>query len=303
MNQVIKKVIVFLLPVIILGIMLELVTRNIPNDYKMKDNYMNSNSSKIETLILGSSHAFYGINPTYFKSNTYNLAFLSQSVAYDYLLWKHYHLSNLKTIILPISFFTLHSTIESDSCGWMIKNYNIYMHLNSKMAPKYNFEIFSEQLRPLLIKNYLYYMKDSSIIFSNELGWSKKTGFRNENKFDQLAIDAFHRHQVDTNLYVNFNIEILNKFIQEAKEKNIKVLLVTTPTYVSYNNLVLKTKQYKEIQNEISLLMKKYSNCIYINSINDKNYIKTDFYDGDHLNEIGARKYSVFLDSICNTIK
>ncbi len=302
MKKFIFKISYIILPILFFSICLEIATRNIPNDYKTKDKYIKANGSKIQTLILGNSHTFYGVNPIYFRSNTYNLAFLSQSVEYDYRLWDRYknELKNLKTVIVPISLFTLHSTMESDGCGWMIKNYNIYMDVHSSSEPKYNFEIFSEKIRPLLEKNYLYYKKDSTYSMSKELGWASRKGTKKGKSIIDYSMDAFQRHSVDTNLYVADNIKTLHTFINELDKRKIKIILITTPTYKSYYNLVVAKNQYKEIQKELLKIDSTYSNCIYINSINDDRFLDSDFYDGDHLNEVGAKKYSLFLDSIVN---
>jgi hypothetical protein len=204
------------------------------------------------------------VNPIYFRSNTYNLAFLSQSVEYDYRLWDRYknELKNLKTVIVPISLFTLHSTMESDGCGWMIKNYNIYMDVHSSSEPKYNFEIFSEKIRPLLEKNYLYYKKDSTYSMSKELGWASRKGTKKGKSIIDYSMDAFQRHSVDTNLYVADNIKTLHTFINELDKRKIKIILITTPTYKSYYNLVVAKNQYKEIQKELLKIDSTYSNCI-----------------------------------------
>lgn len=300
MNKLLIKIFLFISPIIIIGIGIEWSTRQIPNDYQKKNTAMLERAANIETLILGNSHTFYGVNPALFHSNTYNLAFLSQSVEYDYRLFSHYEakLSKLHTLIVPISLFSLHSTMESDGCGWMIKNYNIYMNLNSSIEPKKNLELFSEKIRPILQKNYLYYFKDSTYCTSDLNGWSRRIGARKKHSIDTLSQEAFHRHFFDKSTYVKYNIDMLEKLILLAKKKQIKILFITTPTYHSYYQLAIETKQYKEVQDVLKLLVAKYSNCAYINSINDSRFEKDDFFDGDHLNEQGARKYSLFLDSL-----
>jgi hypothetical protein len=103
-----------MLPIVLVAFICEVAFRAIPNDYKLKRHYLDKNALQIETLILGSSHALYGINPEYFTTKTFNGSNISQSINYDYQIIKKYEkdLKNLKTLILPLSYFTLFRKLE-----------------------------------------------------------------------------------------------------------------------------------------------------------------------------------------------
>ncbi len=77
-----------------------------PNPYKYE--WMQENAEEVETLVLGSSHTFYGIRPEFFDSKTFNLANVSQGMKQDLFLIKYWanRYKNLKYVIFPISFFT-----------------------------------------------------------------------------------------------------------------------------------------------------------------------------------------------------
>lgn len=304
MKKYILKSILFISPVLILALVLELMTRNIPNDYALKNKLILNKADDIEVLILGNSHSFYGINPQYFSKKTFNLAFRSQSIEYDYRLWKRYEpkLKKNKIIILPISFFTLYSRIESFNNSWLVKFYNIYMGLNTSFTPKDNFEIFSSKVEPLIKKNYYYYTSDTSDCISDENGWCKRSGSKNFTKIKEQAIEAYNRHISDTVPHFDDNIKILDKLLKEANDKGIQVIMITSPNYKFYADTVSKSDRYIKMQNALNALDKKYNQAIYINSMFDKRFIDSDFYDGDHLNEQGAKKYSIFLDSVVNNI-
>ena len=106
----------------------EVVLRNIPNDYIYKKKYLDVYSNEIETLVLGSSHSFYGVNPAFFFKNTFNASHISQSFDYDLEILEKYdgYLGELKTVVIPISYFSLFHKLESGSESWRIKNYIIY---------------------------------------------------------------------------------------------------------------------------------------------------------------------------------
>ena len=73
MRKFITKTIYISLPIIVIAIIMEILLRNIPNDYLFKKKYLDEYSSEIETLILGSSHSLYGFNPEYFTSKTFQV--------------------------------------------------------------------------------------------------------------------------------------------------------------------------------------------------------------------------------------
>ena len=112
MGKFILKILMFLIPLVIILSALEYIAQSSPNSYKYKDEYIDKNCDSIKTLILGSSHSFYGINPEYLGNNSFNLANVSQDLKFDLYLFKRYieKCKNLKTLIVPISYFSLYET-------------------------------------------------------------------------------------------------------------------------------------------------------------------------------------------------
>lgn len=83
----------------------EFLVRTMSNPYKVKNKWMMEHSQNINSIILGSSHTYYGVRPEYVDS-LYNLANVSQNPKYDYFMLEKYGnlCPNLKTVILPISY-------------------------------------------------------------------------------------------------------------------------------------------------------------------------------------------------------
>jgi hypothetical protein len=80
------------------------------------------------------------------------------------------------------------------------------------------------------------------------------------------------------------------------------VLLFTSPAYKTY----VQYFESKYINNLISAATKianSYKNAVYVNFLNDKSFDEKDYFDADHLNEIGAKKLSLKIDSIINSSK
>ena len=86
MRRLYLKIALFLLPLFLVWLALEVFYRQAPNNYSYKDQQLQNVAANVQTLVMGDSHAFYGINPAYFKDPTFNLSNISQSLLTDELL-------------------------------------------------------------------------------------------------------------------------------------------------------------------------------------------------------------------------
>lgn len=310
MKQFLTKVIIISLPILFGAIFMEFLLRNTPNDYLFKKQYLDKNSSKIETLILGSSHSFYGFNPEYFSSNTFNASHISQSLNYDYEILKKYQdqFKNLKTIVLPISYFTLYGKLEAGSESWRVKNYIIYYGLNSSKSLVDYSEVLSNRINVNIKRIKSYYLLGNSTISCTDLGWGTRYNSKNARDLAETGKTAAKRHtREDINSYkyqeiFNDNILILNSIIEWCKKNNVNVLLLTPPAFETYRQN-LNQEQLKITVNTARDICSKYENCKYYNLLTDANFVAIDFYDADHLSEIGAKKLSVLINGKINDWK
>ena len=164
----------YLLPILVFFIVLEIILRQIPNVYSHKKNYLEANADKIETLILGSSHTYYGIDPVYFSSNNsvFNGAHVSQSLDYDYEILKRYaaKLNNLKTVVIPVSYFTPWSRLSNGSESWRVKNYVIHYKISKNDDKlKYHFAVLGSKFT-VHIRHLASYLQGNNITCSNAGG-------------------------------------------------------------------------------------------------------------------------------------
>jgi lysophospholipase L1-like esterase len=90
------------------------------------------------------------------------------------------------------------------------------------------------------------------------------------------------------------NIKYLETLIEKLQSKNVRPVLVTTPVYHTYSDNIDK-KNYDLMQKNVNDLVKKY-NIKYFNYFTDNRFIDKDFITSDHLNEMGAEKFSKILD-------
>lgn len=289
-----------ILAIFIFFLVLEIAIRKIPNDYQQKKSYLDKNASKINTLILGSSHSFYGINPKYFSKNTFNAAYVSQTLDLDNELLQIYKekLTNLKTVIIPISYASLFESLETDVEKWRLKNYILYYGFENKYHFTDNFETLNHDILLNIKKVINHYVLNKSFITSSNLGWGTNFSSKDHQKFDGNF--TAKKHTVNNFRLFEANLKSLHKIIELCQKKKVKILFITTPTDVSYYKNVNQIQLLKTT-NTINELVKKNPNCEYINLLDSEKFLATDFHDADHLNEIGAKKLSLFLDKKFNS--
>ena len=319
MKKFISKTIFFLLPIFVLAVIMEVALRAIPNDYKQKRSDMDSRSDEIEILVLGSSHSLYGINPKYFSQNTYNVAYVSQSLDLDYKILEKYHdrFKNLKTIIVDISYFSLYATLETEAESWRAKNYNIYYDISTSKATN-NFEVLTNKLDINYSRMKLYYTKkikndkafiDSTFTAKMYDGWISLKPAKTTDDLEETGVAAAGRHTYDITERSRVEIHdeqtnVLGKIVDWSKQKKVKVVFVTTPTYKTYYNRI-NAAQWDNTYKVIEDICRKNSNCRYINLLKNEGNLFTekDFSDADHLSETGAEKMSKLINEFLISTK
>lgn len=304
MNKFIKKTLLFCVPVLILILIMELLLRNIPNDYSYKKNYLDQHSNEIEAIFLGSSHAFYSINPKNIHSNSFNAAHISQSLDYDIEILRKYEkqTDKLKYIVVPIDYFSLFNRLETGVESWRIKNYNIYYGFNQSYKCKDNFEILNGKLFDNFNRVVQFYWHHKSEVSCNRLGWGTKHNSKNNKDLVNTGKAAAKRHAIKMKSFFNENLAIVNEIIAIAKFKKAKVIFYTNPAHKTYVSQLNK-EQLKIVYSTIKRIANSNSNVNYYDFLCDPSFMKEDFFDADHLNEIGAEKFSKKMDSIIISLK
>jgi len=308
MKRFLLNTLYILLPLLLIAGIMEVLLQHIPNDYKYKKEYLEKNAENIETLILGSSHAFFGLNPIYFSKKTFNTSNISQSLNYDYQIVNKYlnNSTSLRTIILPISYFTLFGKLEEGEEAWRVKNYVLYYRLNTATKLTNYSEIFSNKFTVNFDRLYAYYIKNESSISCSTLGWGlnyKSTNAQDLSKTGKIASERHTRkdiHSIESQIIFNENITILQSLIEWCISRNVNIVFITPPAYKTYTQCLNK-EQLSITVETINDICSQYPNCTYLNLLNDTNFVAKDYYDADHLSEIGAKKLSIKMNEILNT--
>ena len=297
MKRFILKVFKFIFPIFLITLFMEVLLRQSPNDYKFKKEYLDSHSNEIETLVLGSSHSFYGIDPIYFSNKTFNASHISQSLDIDFEILKKYEANweNLNTEILPIYYFTLFENLNNISEAWRLKNYLIYYNINVSDSWIHNLEMLSNQFKINIERLNSYYIKGDLNLSCSNLGWGTDYKSDNAKELNKSGKTAAIRHTKDNFNYLDDNIITVMKIIEFCNNRDINIILFTPPSFITYYEN-LDAKQLKITVETSEKVVQEFGNCYYINLLNNSKFNSNDFYDADHLNEIGAKKLSLIIN-------
>jgi hypothetical protein len=295
-KKFIQSLLIFLAPIMVIALVADLMLRHIPNDYSYKNDYLRKHSDSIEVLLLGSSHAFYGLNPRFFQARAFNAAYVSQSLDYDDAILEKYHWSRLKYVLIPISYFSMYSNLTSSREAWRVKDYVIYYKIKPPRGITDYTEIFSGRLDLNWKRISSYYLHGVSDITCTDQGWGTACSSRDARDLTETALEAIHRHTVarDEGI-VDANEAALRKMIGYAQHHHITVVLYTPPAYPTYADR-LDPAQWSATVKVATGVAAAYPHTVYLDFLKDARFTAGDFHDADHLNEIGAQKFTRIMD-------
>lgn len=299
MKGFVIKVLIFLVPVLVASVVIEVLLRRMPNDYRNKSQAL-KHGENIEVLCLGSSHALYSVNPAYLDYKAYNGAFVAQSVDIDLKLLQHHiaDLPNLKVLMLPVTYITLAMKLEDGPEVWRMKNYNLYHdHIFPSYSIDKNSELLGAPFHAIYYRLKDYYIFGKSPLTCTPLGFGTNYKFEDRKNLASTGKLTAERHTVKDKTDYRENKGSIESIISLCKAKNVRVVLFTTPANHAYRdyldlrqlNAVIGFAQQMEKQNP--------GEVYYFNLFEDSDFVDADYYDGDHLNDRGAKKFSLKLNA------
>ncbi len=296
-KQIVIKLFIFLLPLVIAFGFIEykLRTKHFVSSYAAKKYYLEKQLDNVETLVVGSSQMFNGIDVGYFNNNAFNIANVSQTLYYDKRLTLQYlpKLPKLKTVIVGVSYFSFFYQLCDTPEDWREEFYADYYSINGCKYKQKNWLYLKtyqpKQALSLAFNNF----KDESASTILANGFQPK--FMQKDISDSLGLERVKVHNEEN--FANRRKEIetdLEDFVQKLTTKNIKVVFVTMPVFTTYSrhcnkNIIEQNTSF------VNQLCKKY-NCKYLNYFTDERFVKDDFEDNDHLKNNGAKKLSTIIN-------
>ena len=300
MKKFLKYSLFFVLPLLIAAIPVEYMIRQVPNPYKYKYDWMQKNAKDVEILILGSSHTFYGIRPEFFEGKAFSLANVSQGLRQDLFLLKYWadKYKSLKTIICPISFFSWFGHgLEYGSESYRCRYYKIYMDCD--LYPDfslYNFELSDFRIAKGKFTKLLFPYTDPGY---DNYGWGNTCTLSEKNLKEwndgTEAEAAVKRHTVKNWDYIYQNYSLMKELAEFCQSHKIQLVLITTPCWPSYYDN-LNSEQLKKMYEQTHKIIQEY-NLPYFDYLKDPRFEADDFYDSNHLSDVGAIKFTKILDA------
>lgn len=302
MRRLIRTVLLFSLPILLIMSSIEYSLRTIPNDYFFKDYYLKNESENIQVLYLGNSHIYFGLDPTVSKFRAFNAAATSQTLDIDLeILQKYKNWKSLKAVIVPIDYISMYFRLENSMDSWRMKNYVLYYGFSSKKIVNH-FELLNGKFATNSNRIKDYYFNGKSNVDCNNFGYGLSYDHAKSENINNTAISAANRHTINLNenkFISNFenNKKVVYQFIEFAKQNKAKIYFVSPPVSKKYMNLT-DNDQLKNTTTFIENIVetnKGYSS--YLNFMDSSDFENSDFFDGDHLNDVGAKKFTYKLDA------
>ena len=304
-NSKIRKFIlsgvIFILPVLIIMILAEYLLTQLDFAEKIKNQYIEDNSSGIEILFLGSSQVERAINPEYIVKPSINLANSSQRLYEDFELLKRFvkELPNLKVVVIEITFDKLERDHSETASVVHHKNFKFYnvntFGRNLKIQDNFLFHsdpsYFSNQIES-------YFTGKQEIVY-NKYGFdiNKFHGSYPQAKFNDSLIkdDSIYIQNIENEIAFLENRKILENLIQFCASKNLKILVYSPPEHIRFRKL-RKPHLVQKYENFIKKLKILHPKIEFYSDTYNTQFLIEDFYNANHLNPDGAKKASLLLD-------
>ena len=299
MRRLYSKLALFLLPLFLVWLALEVFYRQASNNYSYKDQQLQKVAPFTKTLIMGDSHAFYGINPVYFKDPTFNLSNISQSLLTDELLLEK-HIANLpalKTVFINISYFTLSAKENDLESNWRKYFYYHSMGIRAPSISFWNPKRYSMALIQRFDKSIdlvQQYYKNHTIVSATPLGYGKQDMSNVVQDKEAISVVIANKHE-DNSLDFKHNTARLQRIIALCKKYGGGVVLLEMPVYPAYYNL-LDTEKKEKIKSVLHELSGVNDTVFYLDLSTSPLFEKQDLRDADHLTNSGAKKCSILLN-------
>lgn len=239
----------------------------------------------IETLILGSSHGQYAYVP---RRGEYNLCLPSQDLHYSYALYKKYRakFKKLKNVILFYSVFSPGFDVLKGS-----ESYRGY-HYEQIFGIKPNIRGFSKKMHGLYDSFCKNIEKEASKLKISETYRGRNPDIKGKNVGRLGVTNYVKRAEVHLkgNLRESRQTPYVEKLIQSAQQRQVRVTVVLSPAHVKYRGSLPAAA---ELFADLFELLKSHPEVKLADFYSQDVLANDDFWwDYDHLNPAGARQFT-----------
>jgi hypothetical protein len=308
MRKIIIKIGLFILPFIVLIGILETGLGRVQDVYSHKADLFKKQQSQIETLFLGASPTAYGIDPSYLRANSFNLANLYQFLDQDTALVSRFvaEMPKLKLVVfnlvppaielgsrntdVEILTYKYHQYFDTHFERWSdwvdLRAYSkiaMFGYRNSMDYMLKGFEISLLQDKEFSEQGFIttYTVGDAANVDQAEDDSSKKA---------QIAkmITPYQAHG-----NIKHNQLLIEANIQLLQARDVAIAFIISPVMPQYADLYAIS--YKDTQVFMAEMERKYKVKSY-DYFQDNRFSRMHFNDYLHLNSQGAIQLSGLMD-------
>jgi hypothetical protein len=292
----------FCLPLLLGWAGLEWVLAKVPNSFSAKRDELQPLSGNVDTIILGSSEAFFGISPHKLSGTAFNLANNAQTLYYDYEIMERVvpKLPRLKRVIVQIDYVSLYSELYDNTDSWRQYGYYQEWHIPLQRPIDYwNVRLFSRAALYKTLSALLDLAKGRRMNFAtcvDDRGWCdapKEWAAPRGDAAARQMINGNHSNMHEE--HIPANTAVLEQLLAMLRERGIDVVIVVMPISPAYET-AMRPATWERAQDIVQDLAINYG-ARYLNFERDSRLTDEDFNDVNHLNAGGAIRFSEFLDA------
>ena len=295
---------VFALPLLLGWGVLEWGMRRVPNSNSEKRDRLAAMAGDVETLVLGSSEAYYGIAAGEFSSPAFNLANNSQTLYYDDQILARVlpSLPKLRRVLIPISYFTLYYQLYDHDEDWRQYGYAQEWGIPpARSADRWDLRMWSRvalyaprvalaaararfrtNLAPETDAHGWYEVRDDL-----KVTWDLSAAW--------CAEPLARHHSWMKLVHEPLALASLEDILRQLRSRNVEAVLITTPVWPTYE-AGMRPTYAERTATTIRRLQREYG-VRYLSFRHEPRLHEEDFHDCGHLNARGARRFTHMLEA------
>lgn len=295
MRKFLLHLLLFSLGVLSLLALAEWLARSCPNAYRIKDNWVQQHAGEVETLVLGSSHAYADLKPDHLGAKAYNLANSNQTPRYDWLLLSRdsARFSSLRTVVYPSSSLLMNYPLESTSEWYRCIYYQLYNHLERhSVLSRYAWEAASIQTCCWKVQSY--FISGAADRMCDDYGWCT---------YYQVlpsSLEKLNAHELSSRMdkyaerlpMLTADESYIDQIAQLCERRGWRLLLLGAPVSTPFYSDPRGREHLQRIDDAARKVSARYTCVEYRDYSHDTRFQPDDFFDVDHLNERGAERFS-----------
>ena len=321
MPRFLRRLALFLLPILVMAIAAEAYVRSIPNSYCIKQQALEQLADSLHTVILGNSHAYSGLRPDLLLGTVLNLANVSQTLDMDHalLLRCFRQCPQLRDVILVLDNSNLSDRPMEQTDEWFrITYYTLYMRrlgCHNPYLSRYGLELLHFQSFQGKIKKWRQQRQPDC----TPLGWDTDNSRAAR---EDMAAEAAHakgfpwdisalsepdriaraqaiaewdslrtlttlsRHTIQNDDATRHNIDLVLQMASLCQQHGIRLTLLCTPVRPDYARGI-PLRQQRLIEQTHRTCCQQYG-ARSIDLSRDTTFTHDEYFDPDHLTHEGA---------------